>query len=93
VQHRAYNLLTRSVSARLLASRLTYIDYPNTAGPCHRMAWPRRGDCSQRDLAVISLLSLRSFADCRVPRALAGAIEADVISGETEPEADEEDRP
>jgi hypothetical protein len=57
------------------------------------MAWPRPGDCGQRDLAVISLLSLRSFVDCRVPRALAGAIEANGISPETEPEADDEDRP
>jgi hypothetical protein len=54
------------------------------------MAWPRRGDCGPRDLAVISLLSLCSFVDCRVPRALAGAIEADGISPETEPEADNE---
>ena len=44
------------------------------------MAWPRRGDCGPRDLAVISLLSLRSFVDCRVPQALAGAIEAKGIS-------------
>jgi len=44
------------------------------------MAWPRRGDCGPRDLAVISLLSLRSLAGCRVPRALAGAIEAEGIS-------------
>ena len=57
------------------------------------MAWPWRGDCSQRDLAVISLLSLHSFVDCRVPRALEGTIEADGISQETEPEADDEDRP
>jgi hypothetical protein len=41
------------------------------------MAWPRQGNCGPRDLVVISLLSLRSFADCRVPRALAGANEAD----------------
>ncbi len=54
------------------------------------MAWPRRGDCGPRDLAIISLLSLRSFVDCRVPRALEGAIEADGISRETEPEADSE---
>jgi hypothetical protein len=57
------------------------------------MAWPRWGDCGQRDLAVISLLSLRSFVDCRVLRALEGTIEADGISQETEPEADDEDRP
>ena len=44
------------------------------------MAWPRRGDCGPRDLAVISLLSLCSFVDCRVSRALAGAIEAKGIS-------------
>jgi len=44
------------------------------------MAWPRRGDCGPRDLAVISLLSLRSLADCRLPRVLAGAIEAEGIS-------------
>jgi len=40
------------------------------------MVWPRRGDCGPRDLAVISLLSLCDFVDCRVSRALAGAIEA-----------------
>ena len=57
------------------------------------MAWPRRGDCGPRDLAVISLLSLRSFVDCRVPRVLARAIEAEGISRETEPEADDEDPP
>jgi hypothetical protein len=57
------------------------------------MAWPRRGDCGPRDLTVISLLSLRSFFDCRVPRALAGAIEAEGISRETDSEADDEDRP
>ena len=57
------------------------------------MASPRRGDCGPRDLAVISLLSLRSFVDCRVPRALEVAIEADWTSRETEPEADDEDRP
>ncbi len=38
-------------------------------------------------------LSLCSFADCRVPRALAGAIEADGISQETDSEANGEDRP
>jgi hypothetical protein len=57
------------------------------------MAWPRRGDCSPRDLAVISLLSLHSFVDCRVPQALAGAIGAEGISRETDSEADDEDRP
>jgi hypothetical protein len=59
------------------------------------MAWPRRGDCGPRDLAVISLLSLRSFVDCRVPQALAGAIEAEGegISRETDSKADDEDRP
>jgi hypothetical protein len=57
------------------------------------MAWPWRGDCGQQDLAVISLLSLRSFVDCRVPQALEGAIKADGISRETEPEADDEDCP
>ena len=56
------------------------------------MAWPRRGDCGPRDLAVISLLSLRSLADCRVPGALAGAIEANGISGETDYEANNKDR-
>ena len=44
------------------------------------MAWPQRGDCGPRDLVVISLRSLRTFVDCRVPRALAGAIEAEGIS-------------
>jgi len=38
VQHRAYNLLTCSVSARLLVSRLTMYRLSNTAGPCHQMA-------------------------------------------------------
>ncbi len=41
------------------------------------MAWPRRGDCGPWDLAVISLLSLRSFVDCQLPQALAGAIKAE----------------
>jgi hypothetical protein len=57
------------------------------------MTWPQRGDCGPRDLAVISLLSLRSFVDCRVPRALVGAIEAEEISRETDSEANDEDRP
>jgi hypothetical protein len=57
------------------------------------MAWPRWGDCGQRDLSVISLLNLHSFVDCRVPRALEGAIEADGISLESELEADDEDSP
>jgi len=80
VQHRAYNLLTCSVSARLLASRLTMYRLSNTAGPCHQMTWPRWGDFGPRDLTVISLLSLRSFVDCWVPRASAGSIEAKGIS-------------
>ena len=57
----------QSVDPCLLANRLT-IDNRNTVGPCQLMAWPRRGDCGPRDLAVISLLSLHSFVDCRVPR-------------------------
>ena len=40
------------------------------------MAWPQQGDCGPQDLAVISLLSLCSFVDCQVPRALVGAIKA-----------------
>ena len=47
------------------------------------MACPRQGDCGPRDLAIISLWSLCSLADCRVLRALAGAIEAGGISRET----------
>jgi hypothetical protein len=57
------------------------------------MAWPRWGDCGPRDLTVISLCSLCSFADYRVPRALAGAIEAEGISPETDSEANDEDPP
>ena len=57
------------------------------------MAWHRRGDCGPRDLAIISLPSLHSLADCRVPQALAGDIEADGISRETDSKADDEDHP
>jgi len=55
------------------------------------MAWPWQGDCGPRDLAVISLRSLRSYANCRALRALAGAIEADGISQETDSGANDED--
>jgi hypothetical protein len=55
------------------------------------MAWPWWGDCGPRDLVVISLLSLCSFVDCQVPRALAGAIEAKGISRETDFEANDKD--
>jgi len=41
------------------------------------MAWPWRGNCGPQDLVVISLLSLRSFVDCQLPQALAGAIKAE----------------
>jgi hypothetical protein len=57
------------------------------------MAWPRQGDCGPRNLTVISLLCLHSFVDCRVPRALTGAIEAKGISRETDSEANNEDCP
>ena len=77
VQHRAHNLLTRSMSACLLASRLTIyrlLKYRWTM-PSNGMPW--RGDCGPQDLAVISLLSLRSFVDCQLLQALAGTIEAE----------------
>jgi hypothetical protein len=52
------------------------------------------GAIAAHETSRLSLcLSLRSFADCRVPRALAGAIEADGISRETELKADDENRP
>ena len=34
------------------------MDYQNNVGPCHRMAWPWRGNCGPRDLAVIDTRSL-----------------------------------
>ena len=72
VQHREHNLLTWSVSARLVAN------------PSNDMASPRRGDCGPRDLVVISLplRRFRSLVYCRVTWALVGAIEADGISVE-----------
>ncbi len=55
-QHRAHNLLTRSVSACLLASRLTIYRLSNTAGPCcYRMAWPRRGGIAAHETSWSSL--------------------------------------
>ena len=92
MQHRAHNLLTHSVSARLLASRLTIqiIEIP----PDHAIEWHGLGRviAANETLRSSLCLSLRSFADCRVPQALAGAIEADGISQETESEANDEDR-
>ena len=46
-----------------------------------------------RGAITASLRSLHSLAECRAPRALAGAIKADGISRETDSEADDEDRP
>jgi hypothetical protein len=63
--------------------------------PDHAIEWHGLGGAiAANETSRSSLcLSLCSFADCRVPRALAGAIEADGIRQETEPEADDKDRP
>ena len=90
VQHRAHNLLTWSVSTSLLANRfmIQIIEIP----PDHSTkCWHGLGRAIVGDLAIISLCSICSLADCRVLRALSGAIEANGISQETDSEADDKD--